>query len=393
LNAKDQAQRTPLLYAIEYYVQEANDTFKQHLAERITLIDYLLDQGAELQAADENGNTALHLGMPIYELGQHLIERGADIHALNKEGETAIFQVVTANYPERQVKAYLQTLLDKGLDINARNKYNESLLSKAVRHDKIQVMTYLLEHGADPTVGKDTSPEQAGFTLPMYIVNRAASSTAQKIQLLSLLKDKGADFNALNTRGENLLFVAVQNSEPSYDLLNWLLEQGVSAQVLNQQGQSLLHLLVTSALSFVGSETEQATARQQLVNRLIQQGLNINARDMNGRSALIYALQQQRHEWIMPLLNAGINPNLQDNTESSALALAIERFSADANKDLSLIKDLLAKGANPNQRNSLGETSLFLAYRANNTELIELLLTHGANPQLRSYYGKIAGQT
>jgi hypothetical protein len=114
---------------------------------------------------------------------------------------------------------------------------------------------------------------------------------------------------------------------------------------------------------------------------------------MNGRSALIYALQQQRHEWIMPLLNAGINPNLQDNTESSALALAIERFSADANKDLSLIKDLLAKGANPNQRNSLGETSLFLAYRANNTELIELLLTHGANPQLRSYYGKIAGQT
>lgn len=392
LSAKDQAQRTPLLYAVGYYVQEANDTFKQHLAERITLIDYLLAQGAELQAVDENTNTALHLAMPIYELGQHLIEQGADIHALNQEGETAIFQVIAASYPERQITAYLQTLLDKGLDINARNKYNETLLSKAVRHDKIQVMTYLLEHSADPTVSKDTSPEQAGFTLPMYIVNRAASNTAQKIQLLSLLKDKGADFNALNTRGENLLFLAVQNSEPSYDLLNWLLAQGVSAQVLNQQGQSLLHLLVTSTLSFVGSEPEQATVRQQLVNRLIQQGLNINARDMNGRSVLIYALQQQRNEWITPLLNAGINPNLQDNTENSALALAIERFSADANKDLSLIKQLLVKGADPNQRNSLGETSLFLAYRANNTELIELLLTHGANPQLRSYYGKIAGQ-
>lgn len=393
LSARDQTQRTPLLYAVGYYVQEANDTFKQHVAERITMIDYLLAQGAELQAADENGNTALHLGMPIYELGQHLIEKGADIHTLNKEGETAIFQVIAANYPERQITAYIQTLLDKGLNINARNKYNETLLSKAVRHDKIQVMTYLLEHGADPTVSKDTSPEQAGFTLPMYIVNRAASNTTQKIQLLSLLKDKGADFNALNTRGENLLFLAVQNSEPSYDLLTWLLTQGVSAQVINQQEQSLLHLLVTSTLPFAGNPTEQAASRQQLLNQLLQQGLNINARDINGRSALLYALQQQRDEWITPLLNEGINPNLQDNTENSALALATERLSTDVNKDLSLIKDLLAKGADPNQRNSLGETSLFLAYRTNNSELIELLLKHSANPQIRSYYGKVAGQT
>lgn len=394
LTARDTHQRTPLLYAIWYYVNEAQDTFRQHLAERIALIDYLLAQGADLQAVDENEATILHLGMPVYELGQHLLSKGADIHKLNKEGETAIFQVIAANYPERQVNAYLQVLLDKGLAINARNHYGETLLSKAVRHDKLQVMQYLLEHGADPTVAKDANPEQAGFTLPMYIVNRASSSTREKIKLLSLLKDKGADLNALNIRGENLLFLAVQSNEPIYELLNWLLSQGVSAQVLNQQEQSLLHLIIKNNLQLAGNKAAQQTIRQQLVATLIGQGLNLNARDMNGRSALHYALEAQQWDWVDPLLNAGINPNLQSNIEESALFLALKLFNQPGTepKDLSLIKKLLAHQADPNQRDSLGETCLFAAYRSKHPELIQLLLDHGANPDLRSYYGQVAGQ-
>ncbi|MFZ1388827.1 MAG: ankyrin repeat domain-containing protein [Thiolinea sp.] len=394
LTARDAQQRTPLLYAIWYYVNEAQDTFKQHLAERIVLIDYLLAQGADLQAVDENQATVLHLGMPVYELGQHLLSKGADIHKLNKEGETAIFQVIAANYPERQVNAYLQVLLDKGLAINARNTYGETLLSKAVRHDKLQVMEYLLEHGADPTVAKDANPEQAGFTLPMYIVNRASSSTREKIKLLSLLKAKGADLNALNARGENTLFLAVQSNEPSYDLLNWLLSQGVSAQVLNQQEQSLLHLIIKNNLQLAGNKAAQQTIRQQLVATLIGQGLNLNARDMNGRSALHYALEGKQWDWVDPLLNAGINPNIQSNIEEYALSLALKLFNQPGTeaKDLSLIKKLLAHQADPNQRDSLGETCLFAAYRSKQPELIQLLLDHGANPAIRSYYGQVAGQ-
>lgn len=390
LSAINQQQRTPLLYTIGYYVNEANDNFKQHLAERTTLIDYLLEQGADLKAVDIEGNTALHLGMPFYEIGQHLLSKGADIHPLNNEGESAIFKVIAANYPERQVNAYLQTLLDKGLDINARNKYGETLLSKAVRHDKIQVMVYLLEQGADPTVAKEFNPEQAGFTLPMYIVKRSASTSA-KIKLLTLLKDKGADLNALNTRGENVLFLAAQASPPDYELMNWLMTQGVSARIINQQEQSILHLLIASYWQLPGNKAVQQEKRQQLLATLIQQGLNLNARDMNGRSALHYALDNHL-EWVEALLVAGINPNLQSNTEQSALYLALQRFMKSQDQNLNLIKNLLAHKADPNQRNSQGETCLFLAYRAQNPELIQLLLTHGANPALKSYYGKLAGQ-
>lgn len=392
LHAVDEKQRTPLLYTIWYYVNHSDDQFKQDLPERLALIDYLLAQGADLQAVEENGNTALHLGMPIYELGQHLLAKGADIHQLNQENETALFQVIAAHYPEQQITAYLQTLLDKGLDINARNKYGETLLSKAVRHDKLQVMTYLLEHGADPTVVKEANPEQAGFTLPMYIVNRNSSRIEEKIKLLSLLKAQGADLNALNLRGENLLFVAVQSSIDNYELVNWLLDQGVSAKVLNRQEQSLLHLIISTQLRFLGKPAEQIEARQRLLARLIQQGLNVNARDMNGRSALHYALQNEDLAWVEPLLVAGINPNLQSNREESALYLALQRFMRLRQQDLSLIKTLLAYQADPNQRDSLGETCLFLAYRSKHQALIQVLLEHGANPNLRSYYGKRADQ-
>jgi ankyrin repeat protein len=394
LNAKDKRGRTPLLYTTWYYVHETKDTFKQQLSERLAVIDYLLAQGADVNAVDAEQNTLLHLGIPVYEMGQHLISKGVDIRKTNQEGETALFQVVRSDYPERNVTEYLQTLLDKGLDINTRNNYGETILNTSVRHNKFKVLLYLLEHGAEPNILKESGTSQAGFTLPMYIVDNQSISYIDKIKILSALKTKDADFNALNDNGENLLFLAVRKLTDNYTLINWLIQQGVKPDIVNKKQQSLIHLLVEGNVSIVNDKQTLQATRQQLLEAFTKHNVPINARDMNGKTALHYALYKDinNQDWASPLLKVGINPNIQDNLDTSALALVVSKTDNNS-LNLDLVNLLLDNKANPNLRDSLGETVLFKAYRINNQDLIKLLLAKGANPTIKNYYGKLASET
>jgi ankyrin repeat protein len=391
LTAQDKRGRTPLLYTTWYYVHEFQDPFKQQLNERLAVIDYLISQGADLHAIDKVGNTLLHLGIPVYEMGQHIISKGVDIRKTNQEGETALFQVVRSDYPEHNVTAYLQTFLDKGLNINSRNNYGETILNTSVRHNKFKVLVYLLEHGAEPNVLKTSGTNQTGFTLPMYIVDNQNISYNDKIKILTELKTKGADLNTLNNNGENVLFLAVRKIQDNYDLIDWLLTQDVRANVLNKKQQSLVHLLVEGNASVVNDKASLQTTRQHLLEKLSKYQVAINARDINGRTALHYALYQngENPDWVLPLLKTGINPNIQDNIDTAALDLVIMHMN-DIKQSLTMIQTLLDYKANPNLRDSLGETVLFKAYRNNNSALVDLLLAHGANPSLKNYYGKMA---
>jgi ankyrin repeat protein len=137
----------------------------------------------------------------------------------------------------------------------------------------------------------------------------------------------------------------------------------------------------------------QAT-RQQLLEAFTKHNVPINARDMNGKTALHYALYKDinNQDWASPLLKVGINPNIQDNLDTSALALVVSKTDNNS-LNLDLVNLLLDNKANPNLRDSLGETVLFKAYRINNQDLIKLLLAKGANPTIKNYYGKLASET
>jgi hypothetical protein len=54
------------------------------------------------------------------------------------------------------------------------------------------------------------------------------------------------------------------------------------------------------------------------------------------------------------------------------------------------IRLLLAKGADPNARQTAGYTALFSAAAANRRDLAETLIAHGANPSLQNDFGQTA---
>ncbi|MBI3440875.1 MAG: ankyrin repeat domain-containing protein [Proteobacteria bacterium] len=56
--------------------------------------------------------------------------------------------------------------------------------------------------------------------------------------------------------------------------------------------------------------------------------------------------------------------------------------------DAPIVKDLLARGADSEEKNGYGETPLIVAVREGHVDIVRLLLEHGADPSARNNDGK-----
>src|ERR1044071_1884212 len=75
------------------------------------------------------------------------------------------------------------------------------------------------------------------------------------------------------------------------------------------------------------------------VRKLLGKGADVNAKDLNGRTALMEAALWRRTETVKVLLDKGADVNAKDNKEETAL-LATARVGL-----AEIVKMLLAKGA------------------------------------------------
>lgn len=104
------------------------------------MIQFLLDNGADLLQPDKNGDTALHHIAKFYNFDQALFERfikaGVDINARNKIGETPIFDLLKQHnedlYGSAEDQIYkgsaFEFFLESGADVFARRNDGSTLL-------------------------------------------------------------------------------------------------------------------------------------------------------------------------------------------------------------------------------------------------------------------------
>jgi len=337
--------------------------------------------------ADIDGSTPLHQAVRLNDLKtvEALIKKGADVKAATRYGVTPI-GIATLNGNA----AILRRLLDAGADPNTATPGGETALMTAARTGSTDTVTLLLDRRANVNA-KDPVRSQTAL---MWAV------TENHPDVVKLLVARGAEVRAQTTvmapRGE---YVAARAG-------------GASGQGIIRQRALPTKDGGMSPLLFAVRDGNVAMTRL-----LLELGADINQASGNHTSSLMIALLNGQVALATELLEKGADPNLADDYHRGALFAAIElrNFNhdkypflySDGRDPLDLIKALLAKGANPNQRtdttpvhglmqfdgswvNFDGQTPFIRAALSGDIDVMRLLLQHGADPNLATTQGSTA---
>ncbi len=115
------------------------------------------------------------------------------------------------------------------------------------------------------------------------------------------------------------------------------------------------------------------------VEALITSGADVNAKDGEGSTALMFAAVRGDARMVEALLAAGADPNLKDANGETALLLGARHGAA-------IVRALLSKGADPNLADGEGQTALLVAAE-NQPESVRLLIERGADVNHRDDFG------
>ena len=119
-------------------------------------------------------------------------------------------------------------------------------------------------------------------------------------------------------------------------------------------------------------------AQTLLVYALLAKGADAKATNQDGRTALLYAALVGRLEVVEGLLDGGAEVNARSNDGATALIIAAEG-GHDA-----VVKVLLARGADGNARDKYGQTALMGAAALGQGTAVQVLLDGGADVNARA---------
>lgn len=115
VDVRDKDGFTPLIFAALHNLEKT--------------VRLLLDKGADVNAQNDQGWTALMCAINRINLVKILIDRGANVNAADKDGQTVLIWSVTDGTCQT-----MQCLIDAGASLNARNNHGWTALHIALTY-------------------------------------------------------------------------------------------------------------------------------------------------------------------------------------------------------------------------------------------------------------------
>jgi ankyrin repeat protein len=311
------------------------------------------------QRRDEAGNTPLMQAAFYLDATQLdiFLKKGADPNATNRAGATALMKAVSD-------RDKVRTLLNHGAKPNVQSAAGNTALIIACRsHGAVEVVNELLAHGAD-----------VHASTPAGVNALVAATESGDEEVMQVLLARGANANATfrppySNAVESLLMVAVQYGHAG--CVKLLLDHGADAQFTSDYGNALhfaamkdrleiarllierevdVHLPARRIGSFrndLGLTPLMYAAMTErddpaLVELLIEQGASVNAKTLEGETALGLAQKRGDTKIVAALKAAG--GTAEAETAPSILSAHWSEEEVERTADLTLLRTAAADG-------------------------------------------------
>ena len=353
-------------------------------------VKYLVEAGADVNCRDSDDRTALMYAI-TYELDDCvdiLLESGAETEVVcGGFGETPLMMAA-----ERGKLKCLSLLLKKGACVNHRDFKGYTALMYALNEDVVKM---LLESGAN--VNQKAEGSKSSFTCSYMLGDDANDVTkyrndgktalfcARNEEVVHALVAAGANVNEKDRNDETALFRASWQNEK---IVKALIEAGANMNVKDYLGTTPLFL----------------AKNERIVKTLVIAGANVNEKDNNGKTAL-FSASSRKEKVVKALLEARADINVKDEKGETPLfgagnkAIVKSLVVAGANVNekshnkgtplcralreqrVGVAKALVEAGADVNLRDNDGKPDLFTVlnlwnwWRKKDDKAVEVLRT------------------
>jgi len=193
----------------------------------IDAVRALIDCGADLNAADQDGTPALTFAIinGHYDVAASLVDKGADVNLPDRTGATPLYSAVD-----------MHTLV---------TSFGRPELPRVVTEGSVTAAKMLLAHGANPNTPLKTKilkrTYQAGDArLAEGATPLMRAAKAGDVVMMAVLIEGGADLDRTNGAGDTALHIAANLPK----VVRFLSDQGASPDIKNAKGQTPLEALL-----------------------------------------------------------------------------------------------------------------------------------------------------
>lgn len=298
---------------------------------------------ALLDAGDSPEGYGHYIGFPLIMACQlndldsvtALLKAGAHVNQAWRGGTTPL--MTAAEWGHVDLIRYL--LAHGALPNETSQPSGDSALFHALNHRNLAILTLLIENGADINL-----PTNSGTT-PLQ-----SAALHNDLPLVRFLQDHGAKFNSPD---EELLYCA---SSGDAEGIQRVLAAGAH---VNRPFARGVTPLMAAALN----------GQTAAVKALLAHGANINAYDEIHDTPLMFALKGTHKSTVMALLDAGADPTLPNIAQVSTL-----HQSAIYMDDPEIVHRLLESGVSPTAGDRISVTPLMNAAAFGHYETVKILL-------------------
>lgn len=217
----------PLRYFIRYGLQisqdMAEDLFRRECG--VKLAKFLMTRyHVSVNYVDKDGLMFIHHAVKYsQEMVKFLLAHGADVNSRSRSGVTPLMLTTSLEI--------FNFLIERGADVYAVDQQQRNVLLWQIENSGSLTMIKALVEQYHFDVNQ---PDDAGTSPLMLAVKRGSLDAAK------YLVDNGANVNAVDDEGHNVLFYLYKDYEPDKRLLQYLIAQGVNVNHLDQSGRNVL---------------------------------------------------------------------------------------------------------------------------------------------------------